>query len=153
MGGSSNALIIRTARDDDLASIVAHYGPGGGDSPWDPFADNTRIRSVPRHGLLVATLDGKYAGFLFWYEARQLWYDPTVDRYARITDLHVVPPLRRRGIGRSLLREALRRIREADIDDVFLETDDNNAPARSLYESEGFVRTANRVTRYHFRLV
>ena len=152
MGSSPSALIVRTAHDDDLESIVAHYGPGGGDSPWDPFADNTRIRSVPREGLLVATLDGKYAGFLFWYEARKLWYDPTVDRYARITDLHVVTALRRRGIGRALLREALRRVRDAGIYDVFLETDDDNPPARNLYESEGFVGIANRVTRYHFRL-
>jgi ribosomal protein S18 acetylase RimI-like enzyme len=152
MSPPSRTLIIRTASDDDLASVVAHYGAGGGDSPWDPFADSVRIRSVPRRGMLVAVLDGTYAGFLFWYEGRKLWYDPSVDRYARITDLHVVAKLRRRGVGRALLREALHRVHEEGIDDVFLETDDDNVQARGLYETEGFVGLPSHVARYHLRL-
>jgi len=144
----ASGLVIRTATDADLRSIVAHYGPGGGDSPWDPFADLDRIERVSRAGLLVAELDGRYAGFLFWYEGRQPWYAPAVDRYARISDLHVVPVAQRKGVGRSLVREALRRIRGAGIETTFLETDENNTRARALYESEEFVSVTPSVLRY-----
>jgi [ribosomal protein S18]-alanine N-acetyltransferase len=139
---------IRVANDSDLRSIVAHYGPSGGDSPWDPFADQDRIQRIPRQGLLVAETDGKYAGFIFWYEARKPWYAKDVDRYARISDLHIVPAFQGRGIGRALIRDALARIRAAGIETVFLETDEDNARARSLYESEGFVRVAPSVIRF-----
>jgi ribosomal protein S18 acetylase RimI-like enzyme len=143
-------LVVRTARDSDLTAIVAHYGPGGGDSPWDPFADIERIRRIPRGGLLAAVNDGTYAGFLFWYEARKPWYDPTADRYARISDLHIVPSFQGKGIGRALLRDALRRIREAEIPDVFLQTDEDNVRARGLYEREGFTSFA-KVLRYRLK--
>jgi ribosomal protein S18 acetylase RimI-like enzyme len=141
-------IVVRVATDADLGSIVAHYGPGGWDSPWDPFADLERIRRVPRSGLLVAEADGAYAGFLFWCEGRKPWYAPSVERYARITDLHVVPPAQGKGVGRALLREALSRIREAGIDTVFLETDEGNARAQRLYESEGFVTVPPTTLRY-----
>lgn len=151
MEGPATGVLIRTATDDDLKAVVGHYGAGGGDSPWDPFADLERIRRIPRHGLLVAEHGGAYAGFLFWYEARKPWYDPTVDRYARISDLHIVPASQGKGIGRALLREALRRICEAGVDTVFLETDEDNVRARGLYESEGFAEVAPRVIRFRFR--
>jgi ribosomal protein S18 acetylase RimI-like enzyme len=140
-------LVIRVASDEDLDSIVAHYGPGGGENPWDPFCNIERLRQIPRQGLLVAESLGTYAGFVYWYEARRPWYDHDVDRYARISDLHVVPGSQRRGIGRALLQEALRRVQEAGIDAVFLETDEDNSRARTLYESEGFTGFA-RVVRY-----
>jgi len=127
---------------------VAHYGPGGGDSPWDPFADVNRIQRIPRQGLLVAETEGTYAGFIFWYEARKPWYAEEVERYARISDLHIVPAFQGRGIGRALIRGALSRIRAGGIATVFLETDENNERAQSLYESEGFVRVAPSVVRF-----
>ena len=144
----TGGLAIRNATDEDLQSIVAHYGPGGGDSPWDPFADLERIRRIPRRGLLVAELRGAYAGFIFWYAARKPWYASDVDRYARISDLHIVPAAQGKGVGRALLREALARIRAEGIVTVFLETDENNERARSLYQSEGFVPVVPRVVRF-----
>lgn len=147
----ATGLVIRVATDADLPSIVAHYGPGGGESPWDPFADLDRIQRVPRSGLLVAVLDGAYAGFLYWYEGRKPWYAPDVDRFARVSDLHVVPVVQGKGVGRALLRKALARIRDAGIETVFLETDEENARARRLYESEGFVTVAPTIVRYRRR--
>jgi len=144
----SSSLVIREATEADLASIVAHYAPGGSDSPWDPFADLQRVRAVLGPGLLVAEWEGIYAGFLFWYESRRPWYAPNVERYARISDLHIVPAAQGKGVGRTLLRDALSRIRSSSIDTVFLETDETNARARRLYEGEGFVSVAPAVVRY-----
>ena len=153
VAAAGDGLVIRIATDDDLRSIVAHYGPGGADSPWDPFGDLERIRRIPRGGLLIAELAGGYVGFAFWYEARKPWYAPEVDRYARISDLHIMPDAQSKGIGRALLREALRRIRAAGIGTVFLETDENNGRAQKLYQSEGFVKVAPSVLRFRLELI
>ncbi|MET9697123.1 GNAT family N-acetyltransferase [Streptomyces sp. NPDC006529] len=55
-------------------------------------------------------------------------------------DLYVAPAGRRSGAGRALLRETLRRAREAGVCGVQLETAYDNHVAQGLYEAEGFVR-------------
>ncbi|WP_260618556.1 GNAT family N-acetyltransferase [Streptomyces sp. WAC07149] len=57
-----------------------------------------------------------------------------------LNDLYVAPAGRRTGAGRALLREVLRRAREAGVAGVQLETAYDNHVAQGLYESEGFVR-------------
>lgn len=150
MSDPSEELIVRVASDADLGTVVAQYAGGGVDTPWHPFSDPERIRRLPRQGLLVAEKDGRYAGFLFWYEGRRPWFDPTTRRYARISDLYIHPRFQGEGVGRAFLREALGRIRAEGIDTVYLETDEDNRRARHLYESEGF-SAMGRVVRYRLR--
>ncbi|MCY0927062.1 GNAT family N-acetyltransferase [Streptomyces sp. H27-H1] len=57
-----------------------------------------------------------------------------------LNDLYVAPAGRRTGAGRALLREVLRRAREAGVSGVQLETAYDNQVAQGLYEAEGFVR-------------
>ncbi|MFE2166717.1 GNAT family N-acetyltransferase, partial [Streptomyces sp. NPDC059447] len=57
-----------------------------------------------------------------------------------LNDLYVAPEGRRTGAGRALLREVLRRAREAGVTGVQLETAYDNTVAQGLYEAEGFVR-------------
>ncbi|MCX5195906.1 GNAT family N-acetyltransferase [Streptomyces sp. NBC_00249] len=57
-----------------------------------------------------------------------------------LSDLYVDPRGRRTGAGRALLREVLRRAREAGVSGVQLETAYDNHVAQGLYEAEGFVR-------------
>ncbi|MFJ6758959.1 GNAT family N-acetyltransferase [Streptomyces sp. NPDC091273] len=57
-----------------------------------------------------------------------------------LNDLYVAPVGRRTGAGRALLREVLRRAREAGVSGVQLETAYDNTVAQGLYEAEGFVR-------------
>ncbi|UQX01728.1 N-acetyltransferase [Streptomyces sp. RerS4] len=57
-----------------------------------------------------------------------------------LNDLYVAPSGRRTGAGRALLREVLRRAKEAGVAGVQLETAYENDVAQGLYESEGFVR-------------
>ena len=49
---------------------------------------------------------------------------------------------RRKGYGRFLVSEVLRRARENHVDLVAVQTDATNAPALALYASLGFERTA-----------
>ncbi|MEV0993067.1 GNAT family N-acetyltransferase [Streptomyces sp. NPDC049949] len=57
-----------------------------------------------------------------------------------LSDLYVDPSGRRTGAGRALLREVLRRAREAGVCGVQLETAYDNHVAQALYEAEGFER-------------
>lgn len=57
-----------------------------------------------------------------------------------LNDLYVAPAGRRTGAGRALLREVLRRAREAGVSGVQLETAYDNHVAQGLYEAEGFLR-------------
>ncbi|MEV6727805.1 MULTISPECIES: GNAT family N-acetyltransferase [unclassified Streptomyces] len=59
-----------------------------------------------------------------------------------LSDLYVDPSGRRTGAGRALLRDVLRRAREAGVAGVQLETAYDNHVAQSLYEAEGFERDA-----------
>lgn len=146
--GAEGGVVIRRATAKDLRSIVSHYGPGGGDGPWDPLASIELIQRIPRRSLLVAELGGTYAGFAFWYEARKPWYAPEVDRYARISDIHVVPAVQGKGVGRALLHETVARIRAEGIPTIFLETSEDNVRAQNLYAREGFVRVPPGDLRY-----
>jgi len=56
----------------------------------------------------------------------------------RVQDLFVVPEHRRGGVAEALLRCALEVARERGANRLHLETDTDNAAARSLYEKVGF---------------
>jgi ribosomal protein S18 acetylase RimI-like enzyme len=57
---------------------------------------------------------------------------------AHLQELYVVPPLRGRGIGRSLLTEAIELSRARGADGIDLNTGETDTTARALYESMGF---------------
>ena len=57
---------------------------------------------------------------------------------AEILTIAVRPVYRRRGYGRLLMDEALRRLHRAGASRCFLEVDRGNAPAVALYHSLGF---------------
>jgi len=139
---------IRRAIPKDLAQVAQHYGPG--DSPWDPFSDPERLEGIPLEGLLVAEVDGEYAGFLYWFTAERPWFDPTVSRYAHIVEVQVVEEHRGKGIGRALLEHALKRLREEGIEAVYIDTTEDNEVAQRLYESLGF-RPFSRTLHYRLK--
>ncbi len=57
---------------------------------------------------------------------------------AEILTIAVRPVYRRRGFGRMLMDEALRRLHRAGASACFLEVDRGNAPAVALYRALGF---------------
>ena len=57
---------------------------------------------------------------------------------AYLQELYVVPDLRGRGIGRSLLGQAIELSREKGADGIDLNTGETDTAARGLYESMGF---------------
>ena len=63
---------------------------------------------------------------------------------AEILNLAVLPPHRRRGLGRSLLEGAIARVRAGGATSVFLEVREGNPAARAFYATMGFIATGRR---------
>ena len=80
----------------------------------------------------VAEVDGVPAGIMLWM--------PLPEGAAVLVTLHVLPDLRRQGIGRLLLDTFITDARTGGSTSLTLGVHRGN-PARALYEGAGFVRT------------
>lgn len=81
--------------------------------------------------IFFAEVDGHLAGRI----RMMRWWN----RFAYVEDLVVNPQYRGLGIGRMLLERGIQWARENDYPGVSLETQDDNVPACTLYQSCGFV--------------
>lgn len=129
---------VRAATASDLPAITGHYAHE--DTPWDPFGSVDRLARVPREGLLVAEVDGEYAGFLYWFEGQSPYFRPGLQRFGYLYELHVKEPFRGRGLAKMLVERFISDAQARGIRQLFVDTDENNAAARRLYESYGFRR-------------
>lgn len=110
---------LRPATEADLDEIWRIQAASGQVAQWKP-ADYLM------HECVVATVEGRLAGFAV---ARR-----TAPDEIEILNVAVDPPLRRRGIGRSLIQELVGKNPGA----VYLEVRQSNVAARKLYHSLGF---------------
>lgn len=102
--------------------------------------------------LTVADIDGRAVGLVLWAPAFEAaWFDPGVEQWAELQELHVHPEFQNRGIGTRLVRAAIRQARAAGFPAMYLETEETNSPARRAYEKGGF-REHSRLIRYKIRL-
>lgn len=86
--------------------------------------------SLPESDAYVAHWQGELAGLI---ELSVAW-----NGYARVDNLVVDTPFRRRGIARALLEQAFHWCRERGAPGVMLETQNNNVAACRLYARNGF---------------
>lgn len=84
---------------------------------------------------LVALEDGKVSGYI------NIWY---VYDEADVINVAVREDSRKRGIGRKLMIEAILRLMDKGITDIYLEVRVSNLPAQRLYSSLGFVTIGTR---------
>jgi [ribosomal protein S18]-alanine N-acetyltransferase len=110
---------LRPATEADLDEIWRIQAESGQAAQWKPS-------DYLVHECVVATVDGRLAGFAV---ARQTGGDEI-----EILNVAVDPPFRRRGIGRSLIRELIGK----NPGTIFLEVRQSNIAARKLYHSLGF---------------
>lgn len=88
-----------------------------------------RERARPEARLLVAVLDGCVVGFLL---------ASSLPPEFEVLDVGVESSLRRRGVGRLLVEESLRRGAREGVESVFLEVRPSNVAALALYRRLGF---------------
>ncbi|MEV0281819.1 GNAT family N-acetyltransferase [Streptomyces sp. NPDC050610] len=103
--------------------------------PKPPYAPFFTEAGPPEH-ILVAELDGRVAGYLRLVPATGL---PSNAHVRQIRGLAVDEAARGRGVARALLRECAAWARRQAAVRLTLRVLGHNAPARRLYESEGFV--------------
>ncbi len=128
-------ILIRQGTPADLPTIVNHYGINS--TPWDPFGNLEKLQEIPLKGLTIAEVDGDYAGFLYWFTGENPWFDPKTNRFAYITELHILEKYQGKGIGKKLLSYALTQLREIPVT-IFISATEDNVIAKHLYENAGF---------------
>lgn len=94
-----------------------------------------RVLSDPSIEFACAWSEGQAVGYTQTRFFLSLWA-PGLE--ALLEDLFVLPSVRGRAIGRSLLRHAVRWARERGARLLGLSTNERNEPAQRLYRSEGF---------------
>lgn len=130
---------IRRAERGDLLDVV-RIERACFDDPW-PYDAFERLVDEP--AFLVAERDGRVVGFIVADVTPNAGRD-----IGHVKDLAVAPDYRGSGIGRTLLRSGLARLRAAGAAVVRLEVRESNEAARSLYADEGF-EPVRRATRYY----
>jgi ribosomal-protein-alanine acetyltransferase len=122
-------VIIRAATEQDLPAISEIQASAPEASQWNP-------RDYLAHECSVAERDNKVLGFLVVRAVAEGEWE--------ILNLAVAPGVRRQGIGRQLLSDAL----ERHEGECFLEVRESNEPARRFYERLGFKTVTERLQYY-----
>ncbi len=143
MCGTLATVLIRDARADDVAAIVALLAddPLGAarESPGDPryLAVFAEISADPHQVLVVADVDGSVVGTL------QLTFTPGLSRIgstrATIEGVRVRSDQRGNGLGQRLFEWAIAEARSRGAAILQLTTDASREDARRFYERVGFV--------------
>ncbi|MDE2239422.1 MAG: GNAT family N-acetyltransferase [Rhodospirillales bacterium] len=123
---------IREAGPAYAAALAAMHESVFPEAPWNEAAFVTLLRQPG-----VAALIHDANGFMLLR---------TVLDEAEILTIGVLK--KRRGTGAALLREGLRRLRDAGVQVVYLEVATGNVAARALYENHGFVQSGLRKAYY-----
>ncbi|MCB2200746.1 ribosomal protein S18-alanine N-acetyltransferase [bacterium] len=99
--------------------------------PEDPWTGDafSSILSLPAFHGVVLEEAGRLIGYLVAWEI--------IDE-GELLNIAILPEERGRGLGRGLLKNWLKRLREQRFRAVFLDVRDDNQPAIALYESFGF---------------
>ena len=136
---TARSQVIRGGKPSDFPGIVQCYWRNP-EVPWDPYAHVDTLKNIvgPK-GFLVAEYQGKIVAFLHYrIFHNHPWFDPRVQHYGQILELHVRPGFRAKGIGRQLMAEALRRLDRVHCRAIYVHTDEDNRPALLLYRGLGF---------------
>jgi ribosomal protein S18 acetylase RimI-like enzyme len=111
-----------------------------GDLIADAYCDYLHGRCKEARGqILVADQNGEVAGFVcVLAEEKFTGLDDPPGSYALVTDLAVLDPFRRQGIGRLLLDAAESYARNAEATELRIGVLSRNAAARAFYLSKKF---------------
>jgi len=106
-----------------------------------------RIRGpdgYPNHLLIASDGDGMKAGYVWVGRTR---HEGTLEPEALIVDLYVVEAYRRKGLGSLLVETAERWARQQSLNEIALDFEPENTPARGLYDKLGYDMHTFRMTK------
>ncbi|MBN2146406.1 MAG: GNAT family N-acetyltransferase [Anaerolineales bacterium] len=118
------------------ARAAAQYGAFGSSAPFDRYvARFERFMQSPVYApdldVVAAAPDGSIGAFSI------IWIDP-VNRLGSFEPVGTHPDFRRKGLGKAVMLEGLRRLQAQGMAQVAVCTSQDNMPAIKLYESLGF---------------
>ncbi len=131
-------IVVRTASAQDAAMIAAIHG--------EAFArgwSDGEIEALMRQDNVDALI-AEYRNAFGHRSATGFVLFRSAAEEAEILTIAVNPSSRRRGVGRTLMDEAIRRLYAARIGSLFLEVDSGNAAAIALYEALEFIPVGER---------
>ena len=129
-----NSLEIRKAQENDIAEIAALERECFSD-PWSVES----LRDTAGTLTLIATDNSTVVGYII---------TRCVAGEAELFRICVKEEARRHGTGRLLLMRGIEAAREDGAGKMFLEVRSQNAPARALYASTGFMEAGLRKNYY-----
>src|SRR5262245_46445390 len=129
---------IRTATEADLPTLERLWRAFEVEVPEAPWVDvdhAEELREIAEIvaseiALLAESEDGAAVGFAFARVAGS--------RLGRLTDLYVVPEVRRTGVAAALVGAVVTRLRDRGLEYVRLEVVASNKDARAVYAHWGF---------------
>ena len=132
---------VRNAAQKDSPSLARLHKEGGFGQNWtvEDFESFLADRSVIADILCDPSHPQTVYGFIL---SRKIAHE------AEILTIVLARNIRGRGWGRVLLARHLARLSQADVATLFLEVEDENRPARALYQSSGFVAVGKRPAYY-----
>ncbi len=95
--------------------------------------------------ILVAKIDGEYAGFTQLYPS---FTSVGMKRIWVLNDLYVHKDFRKKGVGEALIRHTFDYAQKTGRAKVMLETGNDNVQAQALYEKIGFERSGSLIYGY-----
>lgn len=124
-------IALRTATADDVDAIMAIETAAFALTAWPREAMAREVAS--EWGRYVVAVDEDVDAIVGYVGLRAVGTEGDVQTIA------VAEAARGTGLGRRLIQQAQHDARERGVRELFLEVRDDNAPARALYGSEGFV--------------
>jgi ribosomal protein S18 acetylase RimI-like enzyme len=111
-----------------------------GDQIADAYLDWMQKRAADEGAVLIAEVDGAFAGFVAgWIEEEShICETPDSNRFGYVSDICVLPAYRGRRIASRLLDAIERRLRSAGVTRIRLFTLAANRAARASYERSGY---------------
>jgi mycothiol synthase len=137
------------AGEEEAASYVALHRTAFGSENMTLDWRQRTLRApqyIPELDLVAVAPDGRLAAFCICWLSQHS-HDENGSNQGQVEPMGVHPDFQRRGLGRAILLEGLRRLREHGALTAFVDSDGENDPSRLLYESAGF-RVASTVLKY-----
>jgi ribosomal protein S18 acetylase RimI-like enzyme len=137
---------IRTSRGEKDAQLrsVASYAAFGARKPFEEYWPRTLrfMQSpvyVPQHEIFINAPQGNVASYcIFWTD--------TLNKAGHFEPVGTHPDFQRRGLGKILLFESLRRLKSEGMSEASVCTNHDNEAAIRLYESVGFQKAKRLLT-------
>ena len=130
---------VTSPDDGQLRALVTHGAFGSGDN-WDSYWETyTRFMGSTAYDgerdLFVRSPDGRGAS------ACTIWFD-SVNAVGLFEPVGTHPDFQGKGLGKAVMAEGLRRMKEAGMRRAVVGFDPNNAAARALYTSMEFTASS-----------